>query len=591
MLSNLAQILEFTSLSETDFQRLESIFDALPVGVWVVNPEGRMVFVNQWLCKSMGVERRHFLQASHYREVLPPEISTNSMISDRQARQQDAPHYSTELVKFTDGQYHTLEIIKHKLLNAQGKFDGLLAIASDITERQEQQIKIHQLAYHDELTRLPNRRWISERLQKLLAHKQPNSCYALALFDINQFKTFNDTRGHEMGDQLLRFVAKRANELLPDLIPHAELARIGGDKFALLTRCDGTHYIETRHKLSQQFQQFIAHLYQPFVLNQRLMNQDQAWQHQMSISMGVSLFEPMKVNQETAFKQAEMAMYHAKKQGLNQVLFFDPQMQAKLDHKAELGYLLQDALRSQQLMLHFQPKQSASGLINGAEALLRWHHPEQGFISPAEFIPIAEQTGFIHPIGDWVLDQACIELARWQSHPTMRHLVMAVNISAKQFHQHDFVSRIEQRLKMHLIPSANLKLELTENLLVEDCEITIGKMRELQSLGLTLSIDGFGTGFASLSYLKRLPIAEIKVDRSFVQDLPDDQDDKQIVQAIMHMAKAMQLHVVAEGVEKVEQLDYLSKLGCEEYQGYFWHKPMTADAFSLLFKQTRDSIP
>lgn len=584
MPSQLPPFLTNVSLSSQDIQTFGALLDALPIGVWLIDREGRMVFINQWMCQSMGIESARFLQAVHYKSVLPPEIAMNSLISDRQARLQDVPHYSTELVKFVDGQYHTLEIIKRKLVNADGQYDGLFGVALDITSHQEQQIKIHQLAFHDALTELPNRRWMGDRLQRLLSARHNGGCYALVLLDIHQFKTLNDSRGHEMGDQLLRLFARRVSGLLPQCMPQAELARIGGDEFAVLARCDGAHYIEAQHTLLAQIETLMTQLHQPFVLSQRLMSREQSWQHQVAMSAGVCLFEPSQMDADSAFKQAEIAMYQAKKLGLNQVVFFDPAMQSRLDERAQMGYWLQDALREQQLVLHFQPKQNALGVIHGAEALLRWFHPQQGFISPAAFIPLAEQTGFIHPIGDWVLDQACLELARWQSHPTMRHLVMAVNISANQFHQQDFVARISARLRQHLIPPSCLKLELTENLLVEDCDLTIGKMRELQALGVTLSIDDFGTGFASLSYLKRLPISEIKVDRSFVQDLPDDQDDKQIVQAIIHMAKAMQLNVVAEGVEKVEQLDFLSKLGCEEYQGYYWHKPMSADAFSLLFR-------
>jgi len=468
-----------------------------------------------------------------------------------------------------DGSTLTVEAHWTLLRDDQQAPEAILAINTDITERKAAEREIQQLAFYDHLTGLPNRQLLRDRLQHALAVEARHPLVGALLFiDVDNFKTLNDTLGHAIGDLFLQQLTRR----LQDCLRKGDtLARLGGDEFVIVLENLAATPQEAATLATVVGEKILASFTQPFHLAEYV--------HYSTSSIGITLFNDQPATQDELLQRADLSMYQAKAHGRNTLRFFDPAMQAVVAARAELEADLRAALQSQSFELHYQAQVDGHGQICGAEALLRWHHPERGWIAPAAFIPLAEETGLILPIGLWVLETACMQLVAWAAQPQMASLSVAVNVSARQFRQPDFVSQVLEVIDRSGADPRRLKLELTESLLVDNMEETIVKMSALKARGIGFALDDFGTGYSSLAYLKRLPLDEIKIDQSFVRDVLTDPNDASIAHSILALGQSLNLAVVAEGVETEAQHAFLAKHGCQSYQGYLFNKPQPPTTF------------
>lgn len=449
----------------------------------------------------------------------------------------------------------TLVVAKQETMAANSK------LQLEIAERKMAEKQMLHLANYDALTGLPNRNLLQDRFQQVLAHVRRNQLKTAVLFiDLDQFKTINDTLGHNVGDILLWSVADR---LVSAVRQEDTVARQGGDEFILLL-----HHIDGVDDANHVGQKILGVLTQPYPINESMLY--------VSASIGIAIFPDDGEDVDTLLKNSDTAMYHAKESGRNNYQFFAPAMNQLAMEKQALGTDLHHALERNEMLLHFQPViDIVSGELTGMEVLLRWQHPERGMISPVKFIPLAEDTGLIVPIGEWVLMTACEQLKSWHDQgydvPSL-----AINLSAKQFRKNTLASTIARILEMSGVEARYITLEITESVFMENTDEVAGMLRKLSGMGLAISIDDFGTGYSSLSYLKRFPIDNLKIDRSFVMDIVTDPDDAAIVTAIIALAHSLQMKVIAEGVETAEQLAFLRQQNCGQYQGYYFSKPLPA---------------
>lgn len=449
------------------------------------------------------------------------------------------------------------------VLDAQGHFVGYRGIGCDITARKQAEATIERLAYYDSLTGLCNRRSFQDRVVQAQAASVRSGLWAaLCFIDLDNFKDINDAYGHAAGDALLREMAQRLREAV-----RAEdtVARLGGDEFVVL--------LEDLHADEEQAAWRAQHVAEK--LRQVLERPAVIEGHdlQATPSIGITVFRGQSDTVEGILGRADLAMYQSKAAGRNAVRFFDPAMQECVVRRATLQRELRHGLRDGELSLYGQPIVDMRAQVCGHEALLRWRHPVRGMVSPVEFIPVAEQTGLILPIGQWVLREACRVLACWAGDPRRARWTLAVNLSARQLRQPDFVDSVRQALHAAGADPRRLKLELTESQLLHDVEDTIAKMEALAAEGIQFALDDFGTGYSSLSYLKRLPLTQLKIDRSFVRDLLTDPNDAAIARTIVQLAQSLEMEVVAEGVETAEQFEVLRAMGCRLFQGYHFGRP------------------
>lgn len=443
---------------------------------------------------------------------------------------------------------------------------GHVITCEDITAIRMASAEIETLAFYDPLTGLPNRRLLLDRLAQA-THLALRAGWlgALIFVDLNKFKVLNDTQGHEVGDLLLQEVAQR---LRASIRVSDTVARLGGDEFVVML-CDLPQQMDEAGKLTEKIaEKMQRRLSEPYTLG--------TYVHRCSASLGVTLFGDQPVEVSELLKQADIAMYQNKTQQQVGVCFFEPHMQEVLHARARLEADLRYAIANDQFMLHYQPQFMADGRIDGIEALLRWEHPERGPLSPGQFIGVAEDSELIVQIGQWVLRTACRQLALWQQHPRLAGIHLAVNVSARQFHQQDFVEQVLGTIAESGIASSLLKLELTETLVIDDMDDSIAKMGALRAAGVRFSMDDFGTGQSSLSYLTRLPLSQLKIDQSFVRHLGEQHTHDVVAQTIIGMAHNLGLTVIAEGVEQQAQLDSLVRFGCQRFQGYFFSRPLPA---------------
>ena len=444
----------------------------------------------------------------------------------------------------------------------------------DVTDLKNAEDKIHQMAFYDALTQLPNRRLLMDRLSQALAASTRNGQYGAVLFiDLDHFKILNDTKGHAIGDLLLIDVGKRLQSCVRE---GDTVSRLGGDEFLVVLETLSTDADVAATQAEIVAEKIRANLSEAYTLNERLCY--------ITSSIGIVLFRGHQESTDDLLRYADTAMYQAKMSGRNTIRFYDSAMQRAIDARAKLDDELRLALKKQQFRLYYQIQVDNLRRSIGAEVLLRWERPEHGLVSPAQFIPLAEETGLIIPIGIWVLQTACAQLAAWQHDALTRDLTLAVNVSAKQFHEVDFVTQVQRVLLESGAKPSHLKLELTESTMLENVEDTITKMHEIQMLGVSFSMDDFGTGYSSLQYLKRLPLSQIKIDQSFVRDIVSDPNDASIVQTIIAMTEALGLNVIAEGVENEAQRQFLEKRGCNAFQGYLFSKPVPLDEFMEFLK-------
>ena len=532
--------------------------------IMITDSNNLIMRVNQAFTKMTGYTQEEVLGKD-------PDILSSGKHSDsfyqnmRQALLENGSYESEIWNRRKNGQVYPERHLITSITDKSGKIINYVSVFSDITTQKAHEDRIQFLAFYDQLTSLPNRRLLLDRLQYNLSLSQRNKKHGVLMFlDLDDFKKINDSLGHEVGDELLQQAAARIK--LP-LRRADTVARLGGDEFVILVAnqtLEGDALIEFASNLAENI---IEAFQQPFHIK--------GYEHHISTSIGITIFPPTEQTAVSILGQADTAMYKSKKMGKNTFCFYEQAMQAIAEAKLALEHDLRRAIEQQQFSLNYQPQVDNSGKLLAVEALIRWHHPERSWVSPAEFIPLAEDSGLIIPIGQWVLVNACTQLQSWlQQGLQIQHI--SVNVSPKQFRQNDFIANIKSALNQSGLPAKNLMLEITEGIVLDNVEDTIQKMDTLKQIGIQFSIDDFGTGYSSLSYLKRLPIDELKIDQSFVRDIATDKDDAAIVATIIAMASHLNLTVVAEGVENFQQLDFLTANGCVLFQGYHFSRPLTA---------------
>ena len=475
--------------------------------------------------------------------------------------------------KRKNGEIYPLYLSVTAVKDIKGFVTNYVATLTDITESKAASDEIKNLAFYDTLTHLPNRRLLMDRLKQALITSRRNG--AVLFLDLDQFKSLNDTLGHDMGDVMLQQVASRLSNCLRD---GDTVARLGGDEFVILLEDLSEKPIEAAAQTEAIAEKLLNALNLPYQLGK--------YEHRSTASIGATLFSDYDTKLDTIIKHADIAMYQAKTDGRNTIRFYDPKMQEIISNQVDMERELHQAIEQQQFQLYYQIQVDSLGRPLGAEALIRWKHPERNMISPLQFIPLAEETGLILPIGHWVLNTACAQLAVWQENTRSKHLILSVNVSAKQLHQANFVTQVQETVEHHGIDPTKLKLELTESMLVKDIEGIINKMNTLSKIGVRFSLDDFGTGYSSLQYLKKLPLSQLKIDQSFVREIVVDESDLAIVSTIIAMAHSLNLGVIAEGVETEEQRQLLMNNDCLQFQGYLFGRPVPIDEFEALFSKS-----
>lgn len=457
----------------------------------------------------------------------------------------------------------------------QGIVSHYVAVFSDLTQRKAAEDKIDHLAFYDQLTGLPNRQLLIDRLGLAIATRSRHQREGALLFiDLDNFKTTNDTLGHDKGDLLLQEVARR---LVGCVREGDTVARVGGDEFVVMLNDLSENAREAASQAESVAEKVLSTLNRTYLLDHYTL--------QSTASIGITLFADAQASVEVLLQRADLAMYQAKATGRNTLSFFDPDMQAAVTFRANMETDLRRAIEHGQFELFYQAQVDSAGRVFGAEVLLRWQHPERGLVYPGDFIPLIEETGLIIPIGQWVLETACHQLATWATRPKMEYLTISVNVSARQFHHKDFVGQVLSILEQTGAKPQRLKLELTESLLVADVDDVIAKMTVLKENGVGFSLDDFGTGYSSLSYLKRLPLDQLKIDQGFIRDILVDSDDASIAKMVIALAESMGLMVIAEGVEVEDQRNYLAEQGCHAYQGYLFSRPLPIEKFETYMQQ------
>ena len=556
---------------EGELQRLSMVIEQSPESIVITDTAGCILYVNEAFQRITGYARGEVLGRN-------PRILNGGLTPRATYEQMWATLLAGEVWR---GEFHNvrkdgsayLELATiAPIKDAGGTVTHYVAVKEDITQRKQSEALLHRLAYFDALTGLPNRALLHDRIaQAIRSGVRRESFGMLMLVDIDRFRQLNDTLGHAAGDRLLCEVAAR---LRASVREEDTVARHGDDDFAVLVERIGETEADALSHAEHVARKLQRALQQPYALGGT-----EGDRHFATLSFGISLFHDGVSSLESLLKQAEVALYRAKQDGRDIVRFFNPEMQAVVDAHARLEARMHEALEANAFRLFFQPQVNRRGVVIGAEALLRWPLDGGAMVSPAEFIPLAEDTGHIVRLGSWVLRSACAQLARWQMNETTRHLKIAVNVSARQFHQPDFVASVKDTVRAAGVDPCRLELELTESAILSDMDETIRRMNELRALGIRFALDDFGTGYSSLSYLKRLPLDQLKIDQSFVRDMAEDEGSEAIVLAILSLSHALGLEVVAEGVERPEQRDFLRHHGCDCFQGYLFGKPLPMEAW------------
>ncbi len=560
-------------------QKYRIIFDNLQDVYLEVLPGGKVIEVSPSLSQISQYDRHDILNAN-VKSIFPDTRKLNRLLVQLRSKNRV---YDYEInLQDKDGALVPCSLNASYQTGADHTEDKICVTLRNITERKQAEAKIEHLAFYDALTELPNRRLLLDRLEQSISRGRRYGHFGAMLFlDLDRFKNINDSLGHPTGDALLQAVAKRLRQ---DLRSDDTVSRLGGDEFVVLLSDLGSDPKNAAAIAQQKAESIKARLAEKNIIDG----------HELHVtpSIGVAMFPSEENRRETGtdiLRHADTAMYRAKDDGRDTIRFFLPSMQAAADTRLAIEKELRHALERNELTLFFQPQVNAEGEIFGAETLARWQHPEKGFISPATFIPIAEATGLILPIGEWVLRTACEHLKSWSdSGFKVNHL--AVNVSPRQFRQPNFISQVEAILEQTGADPTTLGLELTEGMVIDNILDTIEKMEALKKLGIELSIDDFGTGYSSLTYLKKMPLDILKIDQSFVRDIETDVNDAAIVDTIISMATHLDLKVIAEGVETRFELEFLKEKGCPLYQGYYFSKPVPNEQFVKLLKTGRTLV-
>jgi len=574
---NVAVILDITERKimeealRTNEEGLRGILNRLPIGIALVK-DGAFDFSNERYTQICGYDTQEISSLDAWWATLVVDPQERELYRTRWV---DACNEARESGGYIRAQECTITRKGGHLrsLEMAGVVLGenYLVTLVDISQRKAVEERARYLAYYDPLTQLPNRRLLLDRLQQALAMSARHQSYgAVLMLDLDNFKSLNETQGHDMGDRLLGVVAQRLRSCV-----HVDdtVARHGGDEFVVVLRSMGESEQAAAAGAEEVAQKILNVMREPFELNGEL--------HHTTLSIGITLFHGQRESADELLKRGDLAMYRAKAEGRNALRFFDPEMQAVVEARVALEADMRAGIAQGQFELAYQP-QMALGSIVGAEVLMRWLHPEKGPISPVQFIPLAEESGLIHRLGEWVLRTACERLAAWAADPVLSELTLSVNVSAQQFHQAGFVPQVLAALASTGADARRLRLELTESLLLEDIDDTVKKMVRLKSYGVGFSLDDFGTGYSSLSYLKRLPLDELKIDQGFVRDVLTDPNDAAIARTIVALGTSLGLQVTAEGVETEAQRQFLERNHCYAWQGYLLSPPLPLKEFEAL---------
>ncbi|MES2944873.1 MAG: EAL domain-containing protein [Pseudomonadota bacterium] len=539
-----------------------------------------IVFVNDAFERHTGFQRGEVLGKTP--RLLQGHGTQRSELDRIRAALEQAQPVRAEIINYKkNGDMFWIELDIVPVVHASRGLTHWVSVARDITARKAAEDEIEHLAFYDALTQLPNRQMLMDRLGRALAQTSgPAHIGALMFIDLDHFKILNDTLGHSVGDMLLQQVASR---LAACLRLSDTVARLGGDEFVVMLEDLGDDPPVAESFARRVGEKILTTLSDIYDLA--------GYQHHATCSIGITCFNQHHRSVGDLLKQADLAMYQAKASGRNALCFFDPLMQAAATANAALNTELRAALRNKEFVLFYQPQVGHDQHMFAVEALIRWQHPKRGMVTPDLFIPQAEESGLILPIGQWVLETACAQLALWSGRAETAKLRIAVNVSVRQFRQPDFVDQVMGVIARASTDASRLKLELTESLLATDMDVTIAKMGMLKRLGVTLSIDDFGMAYSALSYLKYLPLDQLKIDRSFVKDILKDPNDAAIARTIIGLAQSLGLGVIAEGVENEAQRDLLARFGCECYQGYLFCKALPIHELEAFMQKVKDRKP
>jgi diguanylate cyclase (GGDEF)-like protein/PAS domain S-box-containing protein len=551
---------------ESFFRRFITIIEDLNEGILLTDLEDRILFVNSRMTAMTGFTQEEMVGQMAYKLLLPPDEWPDLYARNIRRARNETESYEVVLLR-KDGSTFWGHVNAAPYRDSDGNVIGTVGAVTDVSERKQAEARIQWQAFHDPLTGLPNRTLFLERLQPAITRaKNREHLVAVLFLDLDRFKNVNDTLGHDIGDELLRGVAARLASALP---PEVTVARMGGDEFTLLI----PELQEARNAAAFAHRVLFA-LQAPFVVRGQ--------EFYLSASIGMSIFPLDGTDSVTLLKRADSAMYQAKAEGSG---FQRYGAQAESNETLMLETSLRKALEQEQFLLLYQPQMDLrTGHLRGFEALVRWQHPERGLVAPGKFISLAEATGLINPLGDWVLRTACHQAAEWRRRYQF-DMSVAVNLSARQFRRRGLMEKVCEALRESGLPAHLLDLELTETVLLEDSETAVDNLRTLKRIGANLAVDDFGTGYSSLAYLRRFPLDILKIDQAFIHELAEQPTDQAIVRALMDMAHALGLQVIAEGVETVAQRDILAALGCDLVQGFLISTPLTAQD-AAAFAQT-----
>lgn len=552
--------------------RYVDLYEFAPVGYITISREGLISEINLTGSTLLGWERTKLLKRRFSQFVAQPDrdrwhrLFLNMMENGK--GDNNKHELGLQMTRADDSLFYAHLNCLPKMIKNEAP---MLRIAlTDITQQKAALDQLEHLAFYDPLTDLPNRQLLKDRLHLALAASARSRKYGALLFiDLDNFKTLNDTLGHNIGDLLLQQVAQR---LLSSVRKNDTAARLGGDEFVVMLEDLSENAQEAAIHAEISGKKILAALNAPYLLN--------GHDYRCSSSIGATMFYDHAVPEDELLRHVDIAMYQAKHRGRNNLCFFDQAMQAVILERAAMEADLRVALEQKQFILYYQQQITHDGQIVGAEVLIRWQHPERGLILPMDFIPLAEETGVILAIGQWVLESTCAQLKHWENNPQTQHLQLAVNVSAHQFHQNDFVKQVRALLETSAIDPSRLKLELTESMVLNDqIEIT-AKMLALKALGVGFSLDDFGTGYASLSYLTHLPFDQLKINQGFIHNIGLNHTDSVIVQTLIGMTNNLpDMQIIAEGVETEEQRAFLEQHGCVLCQGYLFGKPVLPAEF------------
>ncbi|WP_108944391.1 putative bifunctional diguanylate cyclase/phosphodiesterase [Shewanella halifaxensis] len=551
-------------------QRLSIAADAAQIGIWDYDLNSQSLHWDSWMYKIYGICPNETQAAySIWANSVHPEDLAQA-VNDFNKAVSTGENFDSEFrIIRGDGEIRNIQASAKVITDNQNIAIRLIGANIDITQSKKSETKIYELAYFDQLTKLPNRRLLKDRVsQSLVLNRKLKSYGSLLFIDIDQFKAVNDLHHHDTGDKALKALADRISNSIE---PEATACRLDGDKFMVFLPHVANEKLEAMKHVKSIARKLMQKIQQPLTLN------DTAYK--LTASIGMTLFNGEAVCIENLIKQAELAMYKVKESGRNNISFYDPQMQIEILQRKQMENDLERAVVNDEFILFYQPQVSYNNGVVGAEALLRWFPLEQGIIYPNEFIPQLEETGLIILVGEKVLYDGCKKLQQWANTPEFSQLTLSVNVSSAQLLHEGFSSYVTQLINQFKIKPGKLKLEITESTFIENIDATVAVMNELANVGVQFSLDDFGTGFSSLSYLKSLPLTELKIDKSFIKDLLEDKSDMAISKTIVSLANSLGLDVIAEGVECIEQLQLLHQLGCNNYQGYYYNRASDADEF------------